>query len=188
MHLNVAPGFTEIESKAPDLVQFELLYNRLNHSLQKYADYYIKDPEVARTIVNDLFVQLWFKKELPDNINGYVYRSIKNACLNYLEQQKRSPLSYLEHNELTVIADHNFAIEASPHKSDKLRFLESVISMLPPKRQLVFKMYRLEGFSYAEIADLLQISARTVEDHLSKSMQFIHTHSKHLVDQKLTEA
>lgn len=188
MHLKVAPGFTEIESKALDLIQFELLYKRLSNSLQKYADYYIKDIEAARTIVNDLFVQVWLKKEMPGNVNGYMYRAIKNACLNYLVQQKRSPLSYLEQDELTLVSDHHFAIEEINCESDKLRFLENIISKLPPKRQLVFKMYRLEGFSYAEIADLLQVSARTVEDHLSKSMQFIHAHSKHLVHQKLTEA
>lgn len=188
MHLNSAPGFTEIESRKQDLIQFELLYKSLSNSLQKYADYYVRDLDASRSIVNDLFVQLWLKKEQPDNIKGYMYRSIKNGCLNYLAQQKRSRLYFLEQDELTFIADLRFAVGEEADESDKLSFLQKVISLLPQKRQLVFRMYRLEGFSYAEIADLLQISVRTVEDHLSKSMQFIHAHSKHLVHKKLTEA
>lgn len=187
MHLNAAPGVTEIESTPNDLIQFELLYRSLSSSLQKYADYYVKDIEFARTIVNDLFVQLWFKKEQPDNVKGYMYRAIKNACLNHLTRQKRSPLSYHDQDELTVMADFYLEIQEVSTESDKLKFLEKVISLLPQRRQLVFRMYRLEGFSYAEIADLLQISVRTVEDHLAKSMLFIHTRAKHLVHVNLTE-
>jgi RNA polymerase sigma-70 factor (ECF subfamily) len=47
-------------------------------------------------------------------------------------------------------------------------------------------MFRFEELNYAEIAELLNISVRTVEDHLSKSMQFIHAQAKHLIDGKLT--
>jgi RNA polymerase sigma-70 factor (family 1) len=188
MHLKAAPGFTEIESRKYDLNQFELLYKNLSNSLQRYADYYVRDLDAARSIVNDLFVQLWLKNEQPGNVKGYMYRSVKNGCLNYLAQQKRNPLYYLEQDELTFIADLNFSARDETDESDQLKFLQKVISLLPEKRQLVFRMYRLEGFSYAEIADLLQISVRTVEDHLAKSMQFIHAHSKHLVHKKLTEA
>lgn len=188
MHLKVEPGYTDIESKSYDLEHFELLYNSMSSSLQKYAEYYVRDIEAAKSIVNDFFVQLWFKNRQPEQIKGYMYRAIKNACLNYLEQNKRSLLSYLEQDELTQIADLHIVHDEVSFESDKLRFLQKTIAALPEKRQLVFRMYRLEGFSYAEIADLLQISVRTVEDHLSKSMQFIHARSKQLIHTNLTEA
>ena len=108
--------------------------------------------------------------------------------MNHISSQNKSLLSYVEHTELTIVADLSAQLENIGHESEKLRFLEKVIAKLPERRQLVFRMYRLEGFSYLEIADLLQISVRTVEDHLSKSMQFIHHESKQLVHQKLTEA
>lgn len=188
MHLKVEPDYTDVESRSYDLDQFELLYNSMSSSLQKYADYYVRDIEAAKSIVNDFFVQLWFKTEQPGQIKGYMYRAIKNASLNYLKQNKRSPLSYLEQDELTQISDLHVVHHEIGFESDKLKFLQQVIAALPEKRQLIFRMYRLEGFSYAEIADLLQISVRTVEDHLSKSMQFIHARSKHLIHTNLTEA
>lgn len=186
--MKTAPGLTEITFIEPGLTEFELLYKRWGSILQKYAHYYVKDKEAARSIVNDLFVQLWFSKKDPDHLQGYLFRAIKNAALNYITSQSKNPVSYLEETELTVVADLSTKPENKEYKSEKLELLERVISMLPEKRQLVFRMYRLEGFSYLEIADLLQISVRTVEDHLSKSMQFIHKECNHLVHQKLTEA
>jgi len=188
MHLKAEPGCVDIESRSYGVDEFEMLYNSMNSSLQKYAEYYVRDIEAAKSIVNDFFVQLWFKNEQPEQIKGYMYRAIKNASLNYLERSKRSPLSYLEQDELALISDLHIVNQEVSLESEKLKFLQKVIAELPEKRQLVFRMYRLEGFSYAEIADLLQISVRTVEDHLSKSMQFIHARSKHLIHTNLTEA
>jgi len=188
MYLNVASDVIANEPKSYDLAAFELLYNRMSQALQKYAQYYVRDVEAAKSIVNDLFIQLWFKDQQPENIKGYLYRAVKNASLNYLEQQRRSPLSYLEHDELMMRSDLSIPDQELSLDSDRLSFLQKIISLLPPRRQLVFRMFRLEGFSYAEIAELLQISERTVEDHLSKSMQFIHAHSKHFIHTNLTEA
>ena len=170
-----------------ELIDFELLYKRWSGMLHQYALYFVKDEEVAGSLVNNLFVQLWFNKTKAENLKAYLFKSIKNASLNYLAQQRKTVLTLLEQEELTAISDLSVIIETAA-ESDKLLFLRDVIGRLPQKRQLVFKMHRIEGFSYSEIAGLLQISVRTVEDHLSKSMQFIHAHSKHLIDKKLTEA
>jgi len=182
--LDLAP----IESKAFDLKQFELLYNNTNHLLQKYAVYYVNDLEVAKSIINDLFVQLWFKNLVPLNLKSYLYRSVKNACLNHLQQQQKNPLFYVEQDELTALADLTLDSQKDHSETSHLKFLQQVISLLPQKRQLVFRMHRLEGFSYAEIADLLQISPRTVEDHLSKAMHFVHAQAQHFLYTNLTEA
>lgn len=188
MDLNATLGFSEIVNSQSSLEQFELLYKRWGSILEKYAYYYVKDDEAARSIVNDLFLQLWFRNRQPENLKGYLFRAIKNASINYLSQQKNNPLSYIEEEDLRHISDLSTPAEETKYESEKVRFLQNVIQQLPERRQLVFRMYRLEGFSYAEIAELMQISVRTVEDHLSKSMQFIHARSKHLVHQKLTEA
>lgn len=186
--MKVDHDLAPIESKSFDLKQFELLYNSTNHLLQKYAVYYVNDLEVAKSIVNDLFVQLWFKNIAPLNIKSYLYRSVKNACLNYLEQQHKNLLFYVEQDELTALADLTIEPQKDHSETDHHKFLQQVITLLPQKRQLVFRMHRLEGFTYAEIADLLQISPRTVEDHLSKAMQFIHAQATQFLYTNLTEA
>lgn len=176
-----------IAMEKQNLALFEEIYKHWNPSLQKYSDYYVKDSEASRTIVNDLFVRLWFRKIKPDNLEAYLFRAVKNASLNYLETQKRSLLVYEDEEKLLSMSDLHVDNPVPSAVSEKLRFLEKVIDQLPERRRVVFRLHRLEGFSYAEIAELLQISTRTVEDHLAKSMQFIHAHAKHLVDQNLTE-
>lgn len=180
--------FTEITLDQLDLPQFEMIYKHWNVLLQRYSEYYVRDHEASRSIVNDLFVQLWFSKTKPDNLKGYLFRAVKNASLNYLRKQGNVPLSYIMDDELRDLSDLSLRDTADANDSDKLLFLQRVIAELPERRQLVFRLYRLEGFSYAEIAELLQISVRTVEDHLAKSMEFIHARAKHLVDANLTEA
>lgn len=171
-----------------DLPEFELIYKKWNTSLQKYAHYFVRDEESSRSIVNDLFLHLWFSKKQPENLQGYLYRAVKNASLNHIRKNGNVPLLYLVDDQLTTLSDAIPESETRSIDSEKVRFLNKVISLLPERRQMVFRLHRLEGFSYAEIAELMHISVRTVEDHLAKSMQFIHSHAKQLVDLSLTEA
>lgn len=169
---------TEVEEYSAS--DFETLFTNFSEMLYHYAFYYLNDMEASKSIVNDTFLRIWNTKRKPLYIKPYLYRSVKNACLNYLSQH-RNNLVLREFSELEILADDMVAIAHSEDTSDKLLFLEQVISKLPAKRQLVFKMFRFEELSYAEIAELLNISVRTVEDHLAKSMQFIHAQAKHLL-------
>ena len=164
---------------------FETLFNRFSDMLYHYAFYYLNDMDAAKSVVNDTFIKLWNGKHKPSYIKTYLYKAVKNACLNYLSQRKE-PMVLKGFSELETLADSTFSVEQTDALNDQLLFLEKVIAKLPAKRQLVFKMFRFEELSYAEIAELLNISVRTVEDHLSKSMQFIHAQAKHLVDRNLT--
>src|SRR5688572_16827836 len=105
-----------------ELVNFELLYKRWSGMLHQYALYFVKDEEAAASLVNDLFVQLWFNKTQPDHLKGYLFRAIKNSALNYLKQHKNNSLTLLEQDDLTAIADLSFEEEISS-ESEQLVFL-----------------------------------------------------------------
>lgn len=160
---------------------FETMFNKFSGVLYNYAFYYLNDMEAAKSIVNDTFLRIWNVDSKPFNIRSYLYRSVKNACLNYLSQNQNKVV-FKDFPELEILSDGVVGLQHSDDSSDKLLFLEQVISKLPAKRQVVFKMFRFEELSYAEIAELLNISVRTVEDHLAKSMQFIHEQAKHFIN------
>ncbi|WP_316801266.1 sigma-70 family RNA polymerase sigma factor [Pedobacter frigidisoli] len=171
---------TEPQKSQEDLSrQIELLYKRWASILKNYANYYLNDNEASSSIVNDIFIKLWNTDQEILNPKAYLFRSVKNASFNHLGGQHKKTVSYLDTEELTLLSDElqppGFATEDHPQQL----FLQNLIQKLPEKRRLVFKMHRIEGLNYAEIAELLQISTRTVEDHLAKSMKFIHENCQH---------
>ncbi|WP_421944221.1 sigma-70 family RNA polymerase sigma factor [Pedobacter sp.] len=165
-----------------------MLYKRWASILINYANYYLNDTETSSSVVNDIFIKLWNGKQEIENTKAYLFRAVKNAALNYLSSEHKKTIDYLDTQELTILSDQSQPNEFSVEESAQLLHLQKLIAKLPEKRQLVFRMHRIEGFSYSEIADLLQISPRTVEDHLAKSMKFIFENSQHFFNQHLTEA
>jgi len=151
---------------------FEDLYRRMFPTLIKYAIYLVKDMEEAQLILNDVFIAIWKNKVLLVNEKAYLFRAVKNGANNY---HKASKLNYqhIEEEEVQGVAD----LKADPFQTyahkDKVRMLYELIDQMPERRRLIFYMYRIEGFSYKEIAALLDISVRTVEDHLGKGFQFL---------------
>ena len=74
-----------------DIKQFEALFRSSYVSLIKYAGTLIKDHDTAEEIVQDLFFRLWENKEkikIKSSLNGYLFRSVHNRCLHYIEHLK----------------------------------------------------------------------------------------------------
>ncbi|WP_316734650.1 sigma-70 family RNA polymerase sigma factor [Pedobacter aquatilis] len=165
----------------------ELLYKRWASILKNYANYFLNDDETSSSIVNDIFMRLWDKDQEIENPKAYLFKSVKNASVNHITSQSKKAMVYYDAHDLTTLSDSIQPNEFLGEESAQLIFLQKLISMLPEKRQLVFRMHRIEGFSYSEIAELLQISTRTVEDHLAKSMKFIHENCGQFFNQQLTK-
>ncbi len=156
---------------------FEKIFRQYYARLCGYAMKFISDKEQAEEIVQELFYNLWEKREKVDivqSMEAYLFRSVRNASLNYLKHQKIRDQYAKKHNDSQPFRG------ASVHET--LEFLElqeridEAIELLPPERKKIFKLSRMEGYKYKEIAVRLNISVKTVEVQMSKALEFLRSH------------
>lgn len=146
---------------------YDLTYDRLF----RIACFYLKREEWAQEVVMDVFMSLWNHRDtLPQvhNIEDYCFILTKNAALNYLEKEQRRPLPqpYDTHPESSET-------DYSPEEqliSDELfaRYVKA-LDRLPQRCREVFIRVREEKQSYADVAEALGISVKTVDAQLQKA-------------------
>jgi RNA polymerase sigma-70 factor (ECF subfamily) len=155
-----------------DIKEFESLFRSSYASLVKYAKTLVKDHDTAEEIVQDLFFRLWQNKEkikIESSLNGYLYRSVHNSCLHYIEH-----LKVVERHEQEMSFVQNDGFE-SPAEILQYKELQSkiarTIERLPERCGQIFCMNRFEGLKYAEIAEKLAVSIKTVEANMGKALK-----------------
>ncbi|WP_215224890.1 RNA polymerase sigma-70 factor [Echinicola shivajiensis] len=148
---------------------FSLFFDHYHTRLINLALLFLPNYQQAEEIVSDVILQLLQKREgllQIQNFEGYLFKMVKNRALNTLKVASR------EKGKISIddIQDYLIPDVSDPEKkminSDLKRELNRVIENLPPKRRLVFKMVKDENLSYKEVAEILEISERTVEVHL----------------------
>ena len=155
-----------------DAGQFESLFRSSYVSLVRYAKTLIKDHDTAEEIVQDLFFRLWNDREkmkIESSLNGYLFRSVHNRCLHYIE-----------HNR--VVARHAEEMsyrqtDTQENPSDILHYKElqarivRILERLPERCGKIFYMSRFEGLKYSEIAEKLSVSVKTVESNMGRALK-----------------
>jgi RNA polymerase sigma-70 factor, ECF subfamily len=141
-------------------------------NLVRYAATILKDTDDAEDIVQQLFVAIWDKRNIPDvttSLKSYLYRSVYNSSLNKLKQQKvkESYATYAEYVNDGLTAGANAFVE----QKETALIIEKAINELPEQCRLVFTMSRMEQLKYQEIADKLGISIKTVENQMGKALR-----------------
>lgn len=153
---------------------FRLFYDELKHPIYNYAFRFFRSAELAEETVQDVFMQIWKHRETLDpaqNTKAYTYRIARNIIYNRLKEMARQE-EYINH----VFYSHAVSYDAVANSLDykELQQLyEEAISKLPPQRQLIFRMSRVEFLSHEEIANQLAISKNTVKDQMVKALKFI---------------
>jgi len=170
---NNTAGFNDNKEQEFNEKSFEDLYRRMYPTLIKYAIYLVKDIEDAQLVLNDVFISIWKNGTILTNEKAYLFRAIKNAANNYHKIPKANFWHIDSEEEAAEIIDLKETPVQAFENKDQSRILYALIDQMPERRRLIFYMYRIDGFSYKEIATLLEISVRTVEDHLVKGFQFL---------------
>ncbi|MGE0588755.1 MAG: RNA polymerase sigma-70 factor, partial [Cyclobacteriaceae bacterium] len=156
--------------------QFEKLFRELFAPLCGFSKKYVHDLDEAKNLVHEAFIALWEKFEsLPADTNyrSYLYTSVRNKSLNYLRDRKI-------HLSVEAVADQTVDNGSDKLVSNELeREITMAINSLPEKCRIIFEMSRFEELKYAEIADKLGLSVKTVEAQMSKALSILR---KHLAD------
>ncbi|MDH6312168.1 RNA polymerase sigma-70 factor (ECF subfamily) [Parabacteroides sp. PFB2-10] len=155
-----------------DIKAFEQMFRFYYTPLRMYAASLTGEMEVAEEIVQELFYVFWKEREqitVLHSLKNYLYGAVRNRSFQYLEHQD------VRHRYQEAILSKETVDDPTPHDeleyNELLKLIDHAISRLPERRQRIFKMHRFEGMKYAEIAETLSLSVKTVEAEMTKALQ-----------------
>lgn len=129
---------------------------------------FLRKKEIAEEIVSDVFVKTWEnRKELwrINNLKAYLFVSVKNACLSHLRKEKKDKVISIDGTD-----DFWFAPVEGPESEmidkEEMEQIHRAIEQLPPKCKLAFTLAKINGMKYKEIAEVMNVSEKTVNNHL----------------------
>ena len=157
---------------ADDQLAFKELYEQKFFRLFQFALAFVRSKLIAEEIVNDTFLKLWNKRNklnAIDNIDVYLYVSVKNASLNFLRRpaHKHISLDEIDIEYLHICTDPGSILVTS----ELQKMLEKAINSLPPRCKLVFKLIKEDKLTYKQVAAILGVSVKTVDTQLGIALR-----------------
>ena len=157
---------------------FRFLFDNNYVLLCRYARNIVRSEETAEDIVMDIFAKLWeagADLEITSSLQGYLYRSVHNACLNYMTRtHKRFTELSAETIEKLDKAVHTLGMHSIPESfsmSELSEAMEKCIDKLPDECKKIFMMSRVEDLPHKEIAAKLGISENTVKVQIYRALK-----------------
>jgi len=162
-----------------DYSAFSIIFSTYYKDLVIFASRYTHDLNNAEEIVQDTFVKLWEDHKsinINRSIRSFLLKSVRNRCIDWFRHKKikqahsrliiESTLPYERDTE-------NYILFTELHRE-----VENAINMLPDQVSEAFRMNRYQGLRYHEIAEILNVSVRTVEVRIGKALSLLRNYLK----------
>jgi RNA polymerase sigma-70 factor (family 1) len=148
---------------------FDALYEKHWQSIYSTAFKRLQNPDLAKDMTQDVFLQLWLKREESNilNLPAYLHTSVRNMIFNWMERERK----------FIPVPDLLLQLKVSMDEADSaillkefMKAYEALILTLTPSQQVIFRMRYQQDLSTAEIAEQLEISRKTVQNQLNKAV------------------
>lgn len=137
-------------------------------SLKRFAVSILKNRELSEEVVSDIFIEIWNRQkniEQIENLRLYLFISTRNACLKKLKAVGKEKAVSFDEINIELATPHCNPEEKILNKELILKLSEAIES-LPPKTKLVYKLAKEDKLKYKDIASLLNISVKTIDNQL----------------------
>jgi RNA polymerase sigma-70 factor, ECF subfamily len=151
---------------------FRSIYDAYYRYLVVTAYQYLRDNDLARDTVQEVFADLWRRRqELPEltSLKAYLRRSVCNKALDILRHRKR----WQTDDEIPEIVSNLHRADELTETLELTQAVQLAISELPEKCRAVFLLSRYEQQSHKEIATQLDISTKTIENQMTKALKHL---------------
>lgn len=135
--------------------------------LQAYANSLLRDVHLSEEAVEDVWLKIWTNRKTLHTIQNlpyYLYTATKHTALNYLKQRSRRDI-VVDEDQLEQVNIHS--PEYIIVQKENLQQIEAAINSLPLRSRQIFRLIKEEDLKYKEVAELLSVSIKTVEAHMT---------------------
>jgi len=188
LHLSFSAKPANLEKKGKyEFIQFKEKLSQ--ESFTDFFDYYfvrltqfattiVRSDLLAEEIVLDVFLKLWENRktlETINNIETYLYISVRNKSINVLKKEQKFHFDILEDSQIQL-ADYKTSAESDFIEHEMFGALNDAVTQLPSKCKIIFKLIREDGLNRNEVAQVLNISVKTVDNQVAIAIKKIAEH------------
>ena len=156
-----------------DKQSYQAIFQEFYNMLGNYSNTIVHNSTDAEDVVQEVFIQLWNKRDtlkIETKIKYYLFTAVKNRSIEVLRKRKM-------HNKYVEIEKNvKESVEYLGDDSEDIVLKEKLhrsIRQLPPKCQEIFVMNKLNGLTYNEIAESLNLSSKTVENQIARALKLL---------------
>jgi RNA polymerase sigma-19 factor, ECF subfamily len=158
-----------------DETAYRELYLLFHKPLLHFAQSFVSSREAAEEIVSDVFIKVWQNRRSLDEIRQlkvYLYVSTKNNSLRHLQTQQKSAALALDEADVQLQSTQQDP-EQMMITAEMMSRIDKAINNLPPRCKMIYKMSREDRLRYKEIAQILDISVKTIDNQLAIALKRI---------------
>ncbi|MDR2920782.1 MAG: RNA polymerase sigma-70 factor [Tannerella sp.] len=162
-----------IHLKEGDEQAFENVYREYYKGLCAFASQYISETEECEEIVQDVMLWLWENRSalLPEmSVKSLLFTIVKNKCLNSITH---SQIKQRVHAHLYAKFEKQFEDPDLYLEGELMTKLDQAIEALPSDYRTAFTMNRFENYTYAEIAEKMNVSSKTIAYRISQALKIL---------------
>lgn len=159
--------------KASDEAAFSRLFHLLHPRLVKFSWRYTQNKSSAQDIVQESFLKLWQKRSVIDpeqSLQSYLYQIVRNHSLNYLRDHNSDDVAIDDLPDHALQSEDYIPSMVSADDKHGAKMLQ-LIDKLPGRQREAIRLSRFEGLDHDEIAYVMDISPRTVNNHIVKAVK-----------------
>lgn len=150
---------------------FQDIFHLWYDPLCNFAYSFLKDDSASEDIVQEVFLRVWQDRPdiiATDGVRYYLFTAVRNNCISKLRKEGKGLLKALEDEDAV-----DFIKDDDREETDYMSLVAIAIENLPPACKRVFLLSKIANMSYKDIAGVLGISIRTVENQVGKALRLI---------------